>query len=167
MYLFHLHFTILNIVVQETKIFSKKERAPFRIWSEVYNVEKEDNKFEDKKQRKKNSEFNVELLMFNDFQNQSNLTISQVSNQSQGISEFYQIELSKKEKLKQQIMYNQILKRLVKKSLVKIQIKSVKELDNNLLIVILNLVDLFILQQKLGIIQSKNNLLYNSQNFTY
>ncbi|CAD8184130.1 unnamed protein product [Paramecium pentaurelia] len=89
-------YTILNIVVQETKIFSTKERAPFYICIEVYNVEKEENKHEDKRERK-NSEFNVELNMLSDFKNQSNLTISQESNQSQGVSECYEIELSKKE----------------------------------------------------------------------
>ncbi|CAD8090047.1 unnamed protein product [Paramecium primaurelia] len=89
-------YTILNIVVQETKIFSTKERAPFYLCIEVYNVEKEENKHEDKRERK-NSEFNVDLNMLSDFKNQSNLTISQESNQSQGVSECYEIELSKKE----------------------------------------------------------------------
>ncbi|CAD8090552.1 unnamed protein product [Paramecium primaurelia] len=90
------HYTILNIVVQETKIFSTKERAPFYICLEVYNVEKEESKFEDKRERK-NSEFNVELSMLSDFKSQSNLAMSQVSNQSLGVSECYEIELSKKE----------------------------------------------------------------------
>lgn len=62
------HYSILNIVVQETKIFSTKERAPFYICIEVYNVEKEENKHEDKRERK-NSEFNVELTMLSDFKN--------------------------------------------------------------------------------------------------
>lgn len=69
------HYKILNIVVQETKIFSTKERAPFYICIEVYNVEKEESKFEDKRERK-NSEFNFELSMFSDFRSQSNLAMS-------------------------------------------------------------------------------------------
>ncbi|CAD8169336.1 unnamed protein product [Paramecium octaurelia] len=90
------HYTILNIVVEETKIFSTKERAPFYICVEVYNVEKEESKSEDKRERK-NSEFNVELTMLSDFKSQSSLAMSQFSTQSLGVSECYEIELSKKE----------------------------------------------------------------------
>jgi phosphatidylinositol 4-kinase len=52
-------------VIQETRIFSTKERAPFYLCLEVFNPEMEEKKHEEKKERMV-SEFNISISMFND-----------------------------------------------------------------------------------------------------